>query len=118
MCTIHQNVKLMLKGIKIHEATSRGLTSCLAVMMCNPPLPTCYFGKCDYCLGIEKLSESLITLLDENLIDNITYKQWTAVDRSTLETMTKPSDEFVETLCEKLEALRSHSFSFMKSRGR
>ncbi len=92
----------MLKGIKIHEATSRGLTSCLAVMMCNPLLPTCYFGKCNYCPGIKKLSESLITLLDENLIDNITYKQWTAVDCSTLETMT--------TLCEKLEALRSHSF--------
>ena len=113
VCTIHQNVKLMLKGIKIHEATSRGLTSyhtCLAVMMCNPPLPKCYFGECDYCPGIEKLSESLLILLEENLIDNITYKQWTAVDRSTLETMTKPSDEFVETLCEKLEALQSHSF--------
>ncbi len=113
VCTIHQNVKLMLKGLKINEATSRGLTNyhtCLAIMMCNPPLPTCCLGECDYCPGIEKLSESLIALLDENLIDNITYKQWTAVTRSTLETMTKPSDEFVETLCEKLEKLQSHSF--------
>ncbi len=64
VCTIHQNVKLMLKGLKINEATSRGLTNyhtCLAIMMCNPPLPTCCFGECDYCPGIEKL---ILALLD------------------------------------------------------
>ena len=113
VCTIHQNVKLMINGMKLHESTTRGLTNyhtCLAKMMCNPPLPICYLGECDYCPGIEKLKETLVTLLDENLIDSITYKQWTAVDRSTLETMMKSSDEFVDSLCEKLEALRSHSF--------
>ena len=113
VCTIHQNVKLMLNGMKLHEATTRGLTSyhtCLAKMMCNPPLPICYFGECEYCPGIEKLRETFVMLLDEYLIDSITYKQWTAVDRSTLETMTKSSDEFVDSLCEKLEALQSHMF--------
>ena len=113
VCTINQNVKLMINGMKLHESTTRGLTNyhtCLAKMMCNPPLPICYLGECDYCPGIEKLKETLVTLLDENLIDSITYKQWTAVDRSTLETMMKSSDEFVDSLCEKLEALRSHSF--------
>ena len=48
--------------------------------------------------------------MDENLIDNITFKQWVAVDRSTLETYTKPVDEFVEMFIEKLETLRSHAF--------
>ena len=48
--------------------------------------------------------------LDENLIDEVTFKQWTAVDRSTLETVTLPSDEFVDVLCERLETLRTHSF--------
>ena len=103
----------MLNGMKLHEATTRGLTSyhtCLAKMMCNPPLPICYLGECEYCPGIKKLRETFVTLLDENLIDSITYKQWTAVDRSTLETMTKSSDEFVDSLCEKLKALQSHSF--------
>ena len=37
-------------------------------------------------------------------------KQWTSVDRSTLETLSQPADEFVESFCSKLEALLTHSF--------
>ena len=37
-------------------------------------------------------------------------KQWTAVDRSTLRTVTLPSDEFVDALCERLKALQTKSF--------
>ena len=44
------------------------------------------------------------------MIDFVTFKQWTAVDRSTLETVSQYSDNFIDTFCEKLEALRSHSF--------
>ena len=40
--------------------------------------------------------------LDDNLIDEVTFKQWTAVDRSTLEPVTLPSDEFVDALRERL----------------
>ena len=48
--------------------------------------------------------------LDEDLIDEVTFKQWTAVDRYTLRTVTLPSDEFVDALCERFEALQTHSF--------
>ena len=51
------------------------------------------------------LKDRLTKEFDDNLIDHITYKQWIAVDRSTLETISKPSDEFVETICEKVEIL-------------
>ena len=54
------------------------------------------------------LKDRLTKVFDDNLIDHITYKQWIAVDRSTLETISKPSDEFVETICEKVEILLSH----------
>ena len=46
---------------------------------------------------------------------------WISVDRSTLETISQPADEYVELFCEKLELLLSHSFvatqqaSFCKS---
>ena len=82
----------------------------LAKILCNPPLPTCYLGECTACPGISKLRDGLTTLLDENLIDNLTFKQWVSVDRCTLETYTKPVDEFVDMFCEKLEVLRPHSF--------
>ncbi len=57
--------------------------------------------------SISKFRDDLTTLLDENLIDNITFKQWVSVDRTTLETYTKPVDEFVDMFCEKL---RPHAF--------
>ena len=60
--------------------------------------------------GIAKFQDDLATLLDENLVDNITFKQWVSVDRSTLETYTKPVDEFIDIFCEKLEALHPHAF--------
>ena len=116
VCTTHQNMKLMFLGPRLSEIdTPEGINyptyhHCLASILCNPPLPICYFGECTSCPGISKLRDDLTTLLDENVIDNITYKQWVSVDRSTLETYTKPVDEFVEKFCEKLELLRPHSF--------
>ena len=34
--------------------------------------------------------------MDNNLIDTVTYKEWVSVDRSALETLVKPVEEFVE----------------------
>ena len=83
---------------------------CLAKIICNPPLPDCYLGKCKFCPGMEPLKQDLYSIFDENMIDTITYKQWTVVDRFSLETVSQNSDDFVGSFCEKLEALRSHSF--------
>lgn len=116
VCTIHQNVKLMLLGAKLPELTSNDETPlmtyhhCLARLICNPPLPKCYLGDCNVCPGIEELKKHLISVFDNNLIDTVTYKQWTAVDRSTLETVIENSDEFVESFGDKLESLLPHSF--------
>ena len=116
VCTIHQNVKLMLLGANIHHLTIQDdvplktYNHCLASIICNPPLQECYLGKCAFCPGTTVLKDRLTKVFDDNLIDHITYKQWIAVDRSTLETISKLSDEFVETICEKVEILLSHSF--------
>ena len=106
----------MFSGARLSEiVTPEGVNlstyhHCLASILCNPPLPTCYFGECTSCPGVSRLRDDLTTLLDANLIDNITFKQWVSVDCSTLETYTKPVDEFVDMFCEKLELLRPHSF--------
>ena len=80
------------------HSTSR-LQSCFA--------STCYLGTCKACLGIDT---SLVALIEDNMIDNITYRQKEAVDRSSLETVTKSSNEFVKAFCEKLRVLIPHSF--------
>ena len=48
------------------------------------------------------------------MIDSIVFKQWVSVDRSTVETVTKPADEFVESYCKKLELLLPHCFIAMQ----
>ena len=116
VCTIHQNVKLMFSGAGISEMIDsesvflQSYHHCLARIMCNLPLPTCYLGECACCPGVSTLRVDLIELLDENLIDSITFKQWVSVDRCTLETYTKSVEEFVDMFCDKLDVLRPHAF--------
>lgn len=85
VCTIHQNVKLMFSGARISELVGTNGNSfpsyhhCLARILCNPPLPACHLGDCSYCPGISSFRDDLIALLDESLIDNITFKQWVSL---------------------------------------
>ena len=41
--------------------------------------------KCFLAWSVSQLREDVAALLDDNLIDNITFKQWVSVDHSTLE---------------------------------
>ena len=82
VCTIHQNVKLMINGaglpvlFKDGEVLLDTYHNCLAQLICNLPLPRCYLGCCQYCPGTSKLKHHLQTLLEEHMIDEIVYKQW------------------------------------------
>jgi len=40
--------------------------------------------------------------MDDNMIDMVQYRRWVFTDRSTLETIAKPADDFVESFCEQL----------------
>ena len=93
VCTIHQNVKLMILGAKLLELSSSQFKTYhhfLARIICNPPLPQCHLGECDSCPGVEEIKKYLITLFDHNMIENI---QWTSV---ALETITMSADEITE----------------------
>ena len=116
VCTIHQNMKLMIQSIKLGELTTSKGTSlqtyqhCISQAICNPPLPGCYLGSCNSCPGFASLEEVLCSVLDDNLIDYVTFKQWVSVDRSTLNTFSKPADEFIDFFFDKLKLLIPHSF--------
>lgn len=83
---------------------------CFQKMICNPSSSKCYLGKCQKCPGIHSFKNKLKQLLEINDIDEIRFKQWICVDRDTLETMVKPADCFLDSLCEKLQILLPHSF--------
>ena len=49
------------------------------------------------------------SVMDDSLIDSVTYRQWVSVDRSTIETISQSADYFVDFLWEKLEVLLPYS---------
>ena len=106
-------------GLKLSDLTSQSdiplstYHNCL-VQIYNPPLPECYLGACSSFPGITRLKDEITAIMDDNMIDNVVFKEWVSVDRSTLETISKPVDEFVELFCEKLELFLPHSFIVMQ----
>jgi hypothetical protein len=78
--------------------------------MCDEAGTTCHLNECALCPGIENLKQELCMKLEEEIIDHITYKQWVSVDRCTLETLTKITEDFVESFCENLLVHKKHSF--------
>ena len=46
------------------------------------------------------------------MIETVQYKQWISTDRSTLETITKSADDFVESFCEQLTFVAKQQSTF------
>ncbi|CAH0562925.1 unnamed protein product [Brassicogethes aeneus] len=61
-------------------------------------------------LGVENVKQHLLTLMENNEIDEVNYKQWVSTPRETLETTIKNTDDFVDDFGEKLKALLPHNF--------
>jgi hypothetical protein len=113
VCKYHQNVKLMIEGanFKSYNPTLATYQDFLSEVLCNPPTSSCYLdGCCKSCPGLENLQESLLDLMTENCVEEIKYKQWSAVDRSSLDTHTKKLSLFIETFCVQLKELLPHHF--------
>ena len=116
VCTIHQNVKLMLDAINIPVLTKNSdipitnYKDCLSHIICKNFDPNCYLDKCLNCPGTTKFRKCLLELLDNSSISHVQCSLWSATDRSTLVTQTMKVDEFVNEFCYKLEILKSHSF--------
>ena len=116
-CTSHQNVKLMLHGAKLEKASAYrnilgddykgqiGYKHLLAALTCNPSPPDCALGQCVHCPFGDQLKENLIDAFDELSVDEITYKAWVSVDRTSLETV-----DFVDHLLECLLKFKRHDF--------
>lgn len=116
VCTTHQNVKLMIVGgkmkeIKINQSSDLDdYKQGLSQIMCQEKTPNCYLNKCKECPGVAQLKEKNLNHFEEEMVENITYKQWVSVDRCTFETFCKTVEEFVDSFCEQLVGLKKHSF--------
>lgn len=116
VCTIHQNCKLILDAIEIQKLTRDEINpinnykDCIKQIMCENSTPECHLDECSMCPGLKNLSSYLLTLLNHSNILQVEYSAWSGTDRSTLQTLTLPVEEFIDELCHKLEILKPHSF--------
>jgi hypothetical protein len=116
VCTIHQNVKLMLEACKISNLTRSSEDHlsmhqhCLSTMNCNPPQTNCFFHDRSECPGCTNLENTLEAVFTDETIENIAFKQWISTDRSELITIVKSTEEYIESLLEILLLLLCHSF--------
>lgn len=116
VCSIHQNVKLMILGGKLSrltEGSNLPLTTysdCVNAIICENPKTECYFNTCLNCPGIDNIKQLIFTEMDNHAIDEIRYKQWVSTPKVTLETTLKNASDFVDDFCDKLVGLLPHNF--------
>jgi hypothetical protein len=109
-------MKLTLEACKISELTRSSehhlstYQHCLSTIICNPPQTNCSFCDSSECPGPTDLENTLQDVFTDNAIENITFKQWISTDRCELLTTVKSTEEFIESLLEKLLLLLRHSF--------
>ena len=116
VCTTHQNAKLMISQCKVKELVEgekpiKSYKYIMKYVVCETPTEACYFGNCKNIPGFDALKKRIEEAFELNCIENITYKQWIQVEkRTSLETLVKPTEEFINTLFEKFPKLLLHSF--------
>lgn len=90
VCQYHQNVKLIFEPMKrmFNMDTYRDLFS---KMMCNEPTDECWVMECDQCPGIDAMEQYLAGIIENNEIDDVSYKQWI--------TQTGKSSAYLSNLC-------------------
>ena len=114
VCTIHQNVTLMLNAMK-HDRKSRELMS---MMVCDYDSKECMVHWCQNCPGSAVLTDYLLQQLineDNDYEENehgdmILFQQWKTVDQSQVMQQSLPVKEFVEVLMDKTNDLKGHSY--------
>lgn len=86
-------------------------SSCLHVISCKEKSIDYFFNECSDCNSLfNSFSNYLETIFENSMIDDISYKRWLSTDRTTLETISKPVNEFIEDFCQNLKVLKRHDY--------
>jgi len=104
VCALHQNAKLLAIACQLDYKQM------MQIIVCDTTNKNCMVHRCSNCPGkvalISKLQE--LECLEET--SEIKFKQWQSTDRTTLNSLTLPKDEFIELATSKLDKLTAHSF--------
>lgn len=106
VCLYHQNIKLMLEGTGMNV----DYKDLLSLIACDLQKYDCMMGVCPDCSNTDMLQEFLQEEL-EDMEEDLSYKQWTSTDRSNLIDVVQNTEDFIETLLDKLVVLKKHHYT-------
>lgn len=108
VCTIHQNVILLLHAASQVKESYRDL---IAYLVCSTGNRDCMLRHCSNCPPSENLRKYLEEKFEDyDPSEEIEYSQWVSTDRTELVKCTVTVDEYINKIVEKLEKLIPHSF--------
>ncbi|KAJ8671152.1 hypothetical protein QAD02_002411 [Eretmocerus hayati] len=112
VCKIHQNFRLLLHAFDLESIDNYlrqwSYKDILARITCHLPTHECYFRECSSCPNVKAIVDEISLILQHESIGEITFKQWTNVDRSALETLTQKLPEVMEAISNSLPHLLKH----------
>lgn len=107
VCTIHQNVVLLIHGSGIKE----DYKELILHMVCEGATRECMLRHCDKCPSKDNLVHFLQSTFEEyDDEDVIEYSQWVSTDRTEMIRCSSSVIEFIEILVDKLNKLIPHSY--------
>lgn len=109
VCTIHQNVKLMLASFPQSGNMKLSYHDLLQQLVCSVENSICMLHRCEACPGSSALKEFLESKVSDE-VDTVKYKQWESTDRTTLIDHVATVDEYTEVLVSNVEKLAEHHF--------
>lgn len=107
VCTIHQNVILLLYAAQINDTYK----DIMKFLLCEEPTRECMLRHCPACPEKHNLIDYLKSKFedyDEN--ESIEFSQWVCTDRTQMIKSTATLDDFIDDLTNKIERLIPHSF--------
>ena len=106
VCTIHQNIKLLLSPINLNYK------DLLKFIVCDLDKKECMVKRCPQCPATtDSLIEQLKTTIGEfEEDDTIEFSQWTTTDRSTLVQQQETVPDYIKLVVSQLQKLTSHSY--------
>jgi len=82
VCTTHQNIKLMIDAVNLKNLSrDSGIKlgdykDYLEFILCKRPTAACHLLQCKNFPNMEKLSELVLELLEQNSIEQVIFSTW------------------------------------------
>lgn len=107
VCTIHENVSLLLHACSIEEHYSE----LIGKLVCAKDSRDCMLRHCSDCPSSENLKSFIKEKFEEwDPSDEVTYSSWISTDRTQQVQFTVTLEEYLDILVTSLEKLTPHSY--------